>query len=164
MSRLESRLKEGTAQRTYGFCIDPAAHGRVAYRQEFDMNTSVRQVSKSPRRTVVADAFAMTITVVFATASALAVITATLPPTGAHVFVPSVQENRPFSTSQVRGCVLQDPNGYGRGWVPGPSAMTGPRAQEHTRVSQASLCVTQHPVGPGAVWVPHLPGTVVHSP
>ena len=80
-------------------------------------------------------------------------------------FVPCEQEDTPFSfsASQVRGRVLQDPNGYGRGWVPGPSAMTGPRAQEHTRVSQASLCVTQHPVGPGAVWVPHLPGTVVNT-
>jgi hypothetical protein len=128
------------------------------------MSNGVRHVSESLRRTIVAVAFAMTITAAFATASAFAVITATLPPTGAHVFVHSEQQDSPFSASQVRGCVVQDPNGYGRGWVPGPSAMTGPRAQEHTRVSQASLCVTQHPVGPGAVWVPHLPGTVVHSP
>jgi hypothetical protein len=133
------------------------------------MNTSVRQVSKSARRAVAADALAMTITIAFATASALAIITATLPPTGAHVFVPSEQEDTPFSASQVRGCVLQDPNGYGRGWLLGSSAMTGAGAQEHTRFSQASLCITQHritqhPVGPGPVWVPHLPGTVVHSP
>ena len=76
-------------------------------------------------------------------------------------FVPSEQEDTPFSASQVRGRVLQDPNGYGRGWVPGASAMTGAGAQEHTSFSQASLCVNQLPVGPGAVWVPHLPGTVV---
>jgi hypothetical protein len=63
-------------------------------------------------------------------------------------FVPSEQEDTPFSASQVRGRVLQDPNGYGRGWVPGASAMTGAGAQEHARFSQASLCITQHPVGP----------------
>jgi hypothetical protein len=125
------------------------------------MSTDVRHVSKSPRRTVVADAFALTTTVAFATVSALAIITATLSPTGAHVFVPSGLEVTPCSARQVRGCVLQNTNGYGRGWVLGSSAMTGAGAQEHTRLSQASLCITQHPVGPGPVWVPHLPGTVV---
>jgi hypothetical protein len=124
------------------------------------MNTSVRQVSKSPRRTVVADAFAMTITAAFATVSALAIITATVPPIGAHVCVPGEQEDNPFSASHLRGCVAQDPNGHDRGWVRDASAMTGPGAQEHNRISQASICVNQHPVGPGAVWVPHLPGTV----
>jgi hypothetical protein len=161
VSCFEFRLREGTAQRTFGFCIDPAAHGRVPYRQEFGMNTGVRHVSKSPRRTVVAHAFALTITVAFATVSVLAIITASLPPTGAQIFVPSGQEVTPCSASQVRGCVLQDPNGYGRGWVPGASAMTGAGAQEHTSFSRTSLCVNQLPVGPGAVWVPHLPGTVV---
>ena len=120
------------------------------------MNNGVRHVSESLRRTIVAVAFAMTITAAFATSSAFAVIAATLPPTGAHVFVPSEQQDSPFSASQVRGCVVQEPNGHRRGWVPGASAMTG-RAK-HTRFRQVSICITQHPVGPGTVWVPHLPG------
>ena len=82
------------------------------------MNTGVRQVSESPRRTIVAIAFAMTITAAFAAASAVAVITATLPPTVAKVFVPHVQEDTSFGASQIRGCVVQDPNGRRAIWVP----------------------------------------------
>jgi hypothetical protein len=126
------------------------------------MNNGVRHVSESLRRTIVAAAFAVTIIAAFATASAFAVITAPLPPIGTHAFVPSGQEDTPLRASQVRGCVVQDPNGDRRGWLPGASPITGP--QRHTKFSHASICITLFPMGPGAVWVPHLPGTVVNTP
>jgi hypothetical protein len=126
------------------------------------MNNGVRHVSESLRRTIVAVAFAMTITAAFATSSAFAVITATLPPTGAHVFVPSEQQDSPFSASQVRGCVVQEPNGHRRGWVPGASAMTG--AQNTPDSAKCRYASRSIPWGLARFGCPICRGPVVNSP
>jgi hypothetical protein len=128
------------------------------------MKTSVPPVSVSPRRTILAAAFAVSIAAAFAIALAFAVFTATLRSTGAVAFAPSEKEPAPFSATQIRGCVVQDPNGPGRVWVPHRPPVVAPSGQERTAFSQASLCIVEHPEGPGTVWVPHRPATVIQSP
>jgi hypothetical protein len=127
------------------------------------MNPSVRHVSVSPRRTNFAVALAITIAAAVVIALAFAVFTATFPSTGVLIFAPNEQDGTPFSATEVSSCVVQDPNGQGRGWVPRVPAITGSSVTNHNTFGHASLCVVQHPEGPGPVWVPHRPATV-HSP
>jgi hypothetical protein len=80
------------------------------------MSTSDRHVSKSPRRRIVADFFALTITIAFAMASALLIVTATSAPTGEDIFAPRAPEQSEFSRASL--CVTQYPVGPHPVWVP----------------------------------------------
>jgi hypothetical protein len=134
------------------------------YDRSSAMNTGVRHASVPPRQTIFAVAFAITITAAFAIALAFSIFSATSPSTRVLVFAPSKQEGPPFGGTEVRGCVVLDPNGQGGGWVSHVSAITDPGAQEHPTFSQTSLCIVHHPQGPGRVWLTHPPSTVIHNP
>ena len=164
MIGLEFRLRERTANRTFGLHLIERRPAAFPTTGSSAMKTSIPPVSVSPQRTILAAALAVSIAAAFAIALACAVFTATSRSTGAVTFARSEKEPAPFGATQIRGCVLQDPNGPRRVWLPHRPKVVAPSGQERTAFSQASLCILLHPEGPGTVWVPHRPAIVIQSP
>jgi hypothetical protein len=85
------------------------------------MKTSVPPVSALRRRSILAVTFTIAIVAAFAIALSFAAST------GVLAFAPSAKDPTPFSATPIDSCVVQDPNGPGRVWVPHRSETAIPR-------------------------------------